>query len=57
MQTGQTGVSQMLNYTAPSVNASRQTLNEPITLRGLYPDQLLILVNGIRQHNMAWLQK
>jgi len=55
MQTEQTTLSQMLNYTAPSVNATRQTLNEPITLRGLYPDQLLILVNGIRQHNMAWL--
>ena len=56
-QTGQTSIPQMLNYTAPSVNASRQTLNEPITLRGLYPDQLLILVNGIRQHNMGWVNE
>src|SRR5689334_13690063 len=54
-QTGQTSLTQMLNRSAPSVNATRQTLNEPITLRGLYPDQVLILLNGIRLHNMAWL--
>ena len=51
--TGQPSLIQMLNYTAPSLNTSRQHLSDPITLRGLSPDHLLILVNGIRYHNMA----
>ena len=54
-QTGQTNLTQMLNFAAPSINASRQLVNEPITLRGLDPDQVLILVNGTRYHNMAFL--
>lgn len=52
-QTGQVSLTQMLNYTAPSFNASRPHNNEPVTLRGLNPDQLLILVNGTRRHNMG----
>ena len=53
--TGQHGLVQMLNFSAPSFNASRQLTNEPITLRGLDPDHLLILVNGRRFSGMAWL--
>src|SRR3954464_14447882 len=45
----------MLNFVAPSFNASRQLLNEPATLRGLDPDHVLILLNGIRYHNTSWL--
>jgi iron complex outermembrane receptor protein len=45
----------MLSVTAPSFNTSREVLNEPATLRGLDPDQTLILINGIRYHNMVWL--
>ena len=45
----------MLNYLVPSFNANRQVLIEPVTLRGLDPDHLLILLNGTRYHNSAWL--
>ncbi len=55
VQTGQVSLTQMLNQVAPSFNASREVLNEPATLRGLDPQHVLILVNGIRYHNMAWL--
>jgi len=54
-ETGQISLTQMLNVSAPSFNASREVLNEPATLRGLDPDHVLILVNGVRYHNMAWL--
>jgi iron complex outermembrane receptor protein len=54
IQTGQTSLTQMLNFIAPSLNASRQVYNEPATLRGLDPEHTLILMNGIRYHNMAW---
>lgn len=55
LQTGQTNLTQMLQYNVPSFNASRPLVNEPITLRGLDPDQVLILVNGKRYHNTAWV--
>src|SRR5688572_19583370 len=55
IQTGQTSLTQMLNFVSPSFNASRQLLNEPVTLRGLDPDHVLILMNGTRYHNTAWL--
>jgi len=52
-QTGQPSLIQMLNFTAPSFNVSRQHLSEPVTLRGLGPDHLLILMNGTRYHSLA----
>lgn len=55
LQTGQSSLTQMLQYALPSFNASRQLVNEPVTLRGLDPDQVLILVNGIRYHNMSFV--
>lgn len=55
IQTGHPGLIQALQYSAPSLNTGRQELNEPVTLRGLGPDQLLILVNGTRYHNSAYL--
>ncbi len=55
LQTGQISMTQMLNLVAPSFNASREVLNEPATLRGLDPQHVLILVNGVRYHNMAWI--
>jgi|SRR5665213_537772 len=55
LQTNQQGLIQMLNYLVPSFNANRQELIEPVTLRGLDPDDLLILLNGTRYHNSAWL--
>jgi len=54
-QTGQTTLMQMLNFTAPSVNASMQIMTEPVTLRGLDPDHALILLNGTRYHNIAYM--
>jgi iron complex outermembrane receptor protein len=52
-QSGQPSLLQMLNFTVPSLNVSRQNLTEPVTLRGLSPDHLLILLNGTRYHNPA----
>jgi iron complex outermembrane receptor protein len=54
-QTGQTGLVQMLNFTAPSLNTSLQNAYEPVTLRGLYPDQTLILLNGTRLSSSAFI--
>src|SRR5215471_13942235 len=57
VETGQITLTQMLNFLAPSFTASREVLNEPATLRGLDPQHVLILVNGIRYHPMVWLFK
>ncbi|MEO6290046.1 MAG: carboxypeptidase-like regulatory domain-containing protein, partial [Ginsengibacter sp.] len=54
-QTHQFSLIQMLNFTAPSFNVSRENVFEPVTLRGLGPDHLLILLNGIRYHNTAYV--
>ena len=54
-QSGQTSLMQMLNFTAPSLNASLPIANEPVTLRGLNPDQTLILLNGTRYNNIAYI--
>jgi iron complex outermembrane recepter protein len=53
VQTGQPSLIQMLNFTVPSLNSSRQSLLDPVTLRGISPDHLLILMNGVRYHNLA----
>jgi iron complex outermembrane receptor protein len=55
VQSGHVGIIQALQHSAPSLNTGRQELNEPVTLRGLGPDQLLILVNETRFHNSAYL--
>jgi len=55
VETGQISLTQMLNFLAPSLNTSRELLNETVTLRGLDPQHVLILVNGIRKHPMAWI--
>jgi iron complex outermembrane receptor protein len=55
----QTDVSQMLTYTVPSFQSARQTISDgtdhidPAGLRGLGPDQTLVLLNGKRLHNTA----
>ena len=54
VQTAQLGLVQALNYLAPSLNTGKQEFNEPVALRGLAPDHLLILVNGTRRHNAAY---
>ncbi|SET93409.1 TonB-dependent receptor [Hymenobacter actinosclerus] len=55
----QTDLSQLLHQVIPSFNSTRQTTAdgadhvEPISLRGLAPDQALVLVNGKRRHTTA----
>jgi iron complex outermembrane receptor protein len=55
----QTDVSQILNFVAPSFNSNRQTVTDgtdhidPASLRGLGPDQVLVLLNGKRRHTTA----
>jgi iron complex outermembrane recepter protein len=55
----QVDLGQILNYVAPSFNSNRQTVADgtdhvdPASLRGLGPDQVLVLVNGKRRHTSA----
>jgi iron complex outermembrane receptor protein len=57
--TGLTETAQIIQRLAPSVNFPRASVSDgtdhvrPATLRGLAPDQLLVLVNGKRRHNSA----
>lgn len=58
-KTGQLDVNQLLQFVAPSFNSNRQTGSDgadhvdPATLRGLGPDQTLVLINGKRQHQSS----
>lgn len=58
-QVGQLDVTQLLNYLAPSFNSVRQALGDgtdhidPAQLRGLGPDQVLVLINGKRYHQSS----
>ena len=58
-QTGKYDLSQQLNRLAPSFYSTRLTYSDvtdhmdPATLRGMNPDQTLILVNGKRHHPSA----
>jgi iron complex outermembrane recepter protein len=57
----QVDLGQILNYVAPSFSSNRQTVADgtdhvdPASLRGLGPDQVLVLVNGKRRHSSALL--
>lgn len=58
---GEVDLAAALTKLAPSLNYSRTSLGDggsfnPATLRGLSPDQTLVLVNGKRRHTMAWLR-
>jgi len=56
---GQVDVGQILNYVAPSFSSNRQTVTDgtdhidPASLRGLGPDQVLVLLNGKRRHTSS----
>ncbi|MEP7252922.1 MAG: TonB-dependent receptor [Ginsengibacter sp.] len=58
-EVGQVDLNQLLTYTAPSFQSSRQTVADgtdhidPAQLRGLGSDQVLVLVNGKRRHQSA----
>lgn len=55
----QVNLNQMLNYIAPSFTSNTQTISDgtdhidPASLRGLGPDQVLVLINGKRRHNSS----
>ncbi|RMZ60683.1 TonB-dependent receptor [Chryseobacterium nematophagum] len=57
--TGQVEVNQLLQFSAPSFNSNKQSGSDgadavdPATLRGLGPDQTLLLLNGKRYHQSS----
>jgi iron complex outermembrane receptor protein len=57
--TGRAELNQVLQYAAPSFNATKQSGSDgadhvdPASLRGLGPDQTLVLVNGKRRHQSS----
>jgi len=59
VSTGRTETNQVLQMLAPSFNFPRPSIADgsdhvrPATLRGLGPDQVLVLINGKRRHNSA----
>ncbi len=58
-QSGLTEVNQMIQFAVPSFNFPRPSIADgsdhvrPATIRGLGPDQVLVLVNGKRRHSSA----
>ena len=58
-EVGQLDLTQLLTYLAPSFNSVRQSIGDgtdhidPAQLRGLGPDQVLVLVNGKRYHQSS----
>jgi len=56
---GEVQIHQLLQYVVPSFNANRQSGADgsdhidPASLRGLGPDQTLVLINGHRRHQSA----
>lgn len=59
LESNQSTLSQVLQYLVPSFHSTQQTISDgtdhidPISLRGLGPDQLLILINGKRTHSSS----
>ena len=59
-QTAQADVGQSLHYTIPSLSAVKFGINDlaplvdQVTLRGLAPDQTLLLLNGKRRHKVSF---
>lgn len=57
--TGRTEINQVLQAAAPSFNATKQSGSDgadhidPASLRGLGPDQTLVLINGRRRHQSS----
>ncbi len=55
----QPDLNQILTFVAPSFNSNRQTISDgtdhidPASLRGLGPDQVLVLLNGKRRHQTS----
>lgn len=59
--TGQVDLGQQIQFTSPSFNSSKFGINgatnfaDPASLRGMSPDQVLLLVNGKRRHQFSAL--
>ncbi|SEW25234.1 TonB-dependent receptor plug domain-containing protein [Chitinophaga arvensicola] len=57
--TPQNDLNQILQYISPSFNSNRQSSSDgsehidPASIRGLGPDQLLVLINGKRRHTTS----
>ncbi len=58
-KSGQVTINEILNSVAPSFTSQSQTVSDgtdhidPASLRGLGPDQVLVLINGKRRHNSS----
>jgi iron complex outermembrane recepter protein len=58
-EVGQVDLNQILTYVAPSFQSSRQSISDgtdhvdPAQMRGLGPDQVLVLINGKRRHQSS----
>jgi iron complex outermembrane receptor protein len=59
--TGQTDLGQQVQFNSPSFNSAKTGVNgvanyaDPASLRGLSPDQVLVLVDGKRRHQFSAL--
>ena len=59
--TGQTDLGQQVQFSSPSFNSAKTGVNgvanyaDPASLRGLSPDQVLVLVDGKRRHQFSAL--
>lgn len=59
--TGQTELSQQVQFMSPSFNSAKNGINgvanyaDPASLKGLSPDQMLVLIDGKRHHQFAAL--
>ena len=60
--TGQTELTQQVQFSSPSFNSTKNGINgianyaDPASLKGLAPDQMLILIEGKRYHQFAAIQ-
>ena len=58
-QSGKIEINELLQYLAPSFNANKQSGSDgadhvdPASLRGMGPDQTLVLINGKRRHQSS----
>lgn len=58
-QLGQTDINSILHFITPSFNANRQSGSDgadhidPASIRGMGPDQTLVLINGKRRHQIS----
>ncbi len=57
--TGQTELGQQVQFVSPSFNSAKNGINgvanyaDPASLKGLSPDQMLVLIDGKRRHQFA----